>query len=173
MPNINEMMESRFLRKEVLDQFPKKARKVTIESIEQGNTAREDEEPRYQWLIKFREFREPMILKSTNIKLMAAIFQSDEANDWVGRQCVLYVDPTVMMKGQIVGGMRVRAAAEPAAQVGQLAAKLTGKPAPRRQVRDAEWVDDYEKTEAAQRGPAAPGHGSMPPGSDDDEEEVI
>ena len=48
------------------------------------------------------------MLNSTNAQLCSAILGSDDTDDWKGKRVVLYVDPTVMYAGQVVGGIRVR-----------------------------------------------------------------
>ena len=42
------------------------------------------------------------------------IFGDDEMDHWIGRQCVIYADPTVMFGRKPVGGIRVRAVEHPA-----------------------------------------------------------
>jgi hypothetical protein len=34
---------------------------------------------------------------------------SDNTDDWIGKQIVLFVDPSVSFAGKIVGGIRLRA----------------------------------------------------------------
>jgi hypothetical protein len=50
-----------------------------------------------------------MVLNSTNIKRLAKACNSDDTDDWVGKQVVLYVDPDVEYAGNVVGGLRIRA----------------------------------------------------------------
>lgn len=48
----------------------------------------------------------PLILNAGNWETIEAAFGDSE--DWVGRKIVIFPDPTVMYKGQKVGGLRVR-----------------------------------------------------------------
>lgn len=105
MPRISEMMESKYLRKEDLDEDAA----VTIVGVKKTNIAREDEEPQMKWLIKFEEFEKPMVLNSTNIQLTARACASDNTDDWKGKRVVIYVDDNVSFQGKLVGGLRIRA----------------------------------------------------------------
>src|SRR5688572_13369009 len=82
---------------------------VTVEKVGKANVAREGDEPEYKWLIRFTEFKKPMVLNSTNIKRLAKALNSDDTDEWVGKQAVLYVDPDVEFGGNVVGGLRIRA----------------------------------------------------------------
>src|SRR5688572_8718253 len=82
---------------------------VTVEKVGKANVAREGDEPEYKWLIRFAEFKKPMVLNSTNIKRLAKALNSDDTDEWVGKQAVLYVDPDVEFGGNVVGGLRIRA----------------------------------------------------------------
>lgn len=104
MPNINEMISSKYLKQaDVPDPII-----VTVQGVKQVNLAKEGEEPEWKWAIKFRELDKPMILNSTNIHVAAKICDSPEANDWKGKEIVLYTDPNVSFGGQVVGGLRFR-----------------------------------------------------------------
>jgi hypothetical protein len=37
-----------------------------------------------------------------------ALFGTDETDEWVGKQCTLYTDPTIMFAGKKTGGLRVK-----------------------------------------------------------------
>lgn len=101
---LNEMLPSKFLKQEdVPDEVV-----VTVQALKKENMARDDEEPRYKWTVKFAEYDKPMALNSTNLKRM---FKSlgDDTTEWKGGKLKLYADPDVEFKGEIVGGLRVRA----------------------------------------------------------------
>jgi hypothetical protein len=49
-----------------------------------------------------------MVLNSTNIKRLAKACGSDDTDEWVGKQAVLFVDPDVEFAGNVVGGLRIR-----------------------------------------------------------------
>ncbi len=113
MAKTSEMMPSKYLRKEDIDGD----KLVTIKSIEKINIARDDAPPDYRWAMVFHEYQKPLILNPTNIQLCQNIFSSDESNDWLGKKIVLYVDPSVALKGKIVGGLRLRAPRQRSAQI--------------------------------------------------------
>jgi hypothetical protein len=49
-----------------------------------------------------------MVLNSTNIQLMAKACGSDDTDDWIGKQIIVYVDENVSFGGELVGGLRIR-----------------------------------------------------------------
>lgn len=104
MPNINQMIESKYLKQSDLDGEVD----VTIVKVGQMNVAREDEQPEMKWAMKFQEFKKPMILNSTNLQLLAKACGSEESDDWVGKKIVIYADPNVSFGGKLVGGLRVK-----------------------------------------------------------------
>lgn len=105
MAKIGEMIESKYLKQSDVDDDTE----VTVEKVGKGNIAKEGDEPEYKWMVKFREFKKPMILNSTNIKRLAKACGSDETDEWVGRTAILYVDPDIEFAGNVVGGLRIRA----------------------------------------------------------------
>lgn len=110
MPKIHEMVDSKYLRKEDLDGEVI----VTIAKIGQGNVAMDDQPEEKKWMIRFKEFPKPMVLNSTNIQLLAKACSSDDTDDWLGKEVILYVDDNVSFGGKLVGGIRVKSA-KPAA----------------------------------------------------------
>ena len=104
MPNINQMIESKYLKQSDVEYETE----VTIIKVGQINVAREDEQPDMKWAIKFQELKKPMILNSTNLQLLAKACGSDESDDWVGKKVVIYADPNVSFGGKLVGGLRVK-----------------------------------------------------------------
>lgn len=107
--NINDLIPSKYLKQsdvqgEVL---------VTVQGLKKVNVAREDDDPDYKFVIKFEEFDKPMVLNSTNIKRLGKAL-GDETDGWKGGQVTLYVDPDIEFGGNIVGGLRIRAAKAPA-----------------------------------------------------------
>ena len=105
MAKIGEMIESKYLKQsDVTDDEAL----VTIVKVGKANIAKEGEEPEYKWLIRFKEFAKPMVLNSTNIKRLARACNSEETDDWVNQQVVLYVDHDVEFAGNVVGGLRIR-----------------------------------------------------------------
>jgi hypothetical protein len=105
MAKVGEMIESKYLKQSDVEQDSI----VTIEKVGKANIAREGDEPEYKWLVRFKEIKKPMVLNSTNIKRLAKACNSDDTDDWAGKQVVLYVDPDVEFAGNVVGGLRIRA----------------------------------------------------------------
>ena len=104
MANINQMIESKYLKQADLDGEVD----VTIVKVGQMNVAREDEQPEMKWAMKFQEFKKPMILNSTNLQLLAKACGSEESDDWIGKKVIIYADPNVSFGGKLVGGLRVK-----------------------------------------------------------------
>jgi len=101
MPKVSEMIVSKFLRKEDLDDdLVVTCKAVTLEDM--PGDGREQ-----RWVLAFRELPKGLVLNSTMIRVLAKAFGDDSA-DWSGQKVTLYVDPNVAFKGQVVGGLRVR-----------------------------------------------------------------
>jgi hypothetical protein len=109
MAKIGEMIESKYLKQSDVDTD----RIVTVEKVGKANVAPKGEEPEFKWLIRFTEFTKPMVLNSTNIKRLAKACNSDDTDEWIGKQVTLYVDPDVEFAGNVVGGLRIRAHKQP------------------------------------------------------------
>ena len=123
MPNINQMVQSKYLKTaDVPDPVI-----VTVQGVKQVNMAKEDEAPELKWAIKFVEIDKPMVLNTTNIHVAAKVFKSDDTDEWKGQEIILFTDPNVSFGGQVVGGLRfrgqekapVKAAAKPSKTVGK------------------------------------------------------
>ena len=58
----------------------------------------------------FEEDIKPLVLNATNSKIMKnfARDKSPFVEDWSNKLIELYIDPTVKMKGEVVGGVRIR-----------------------------------------------------------------
>lgn len=100
-----QMIESKYLKKEDLDGSEVI---VTIAKIGQGNVAMEDQPEELKWMVRFKEFKKPMVLNSTNIQLLTKALDTDETDDWIGREVILYVDDNVSFGGKLVGGIRIK-----------------------------------------------------------------
>lgn len=99
------MIPSKFLKKEDVD--PPKL--VTIKAMRQANVAMDDQPEELKWTVLFKELDKPMVLNSTNIQLLIKALGTDETDEWVGKQIVVYNDPNVSFAGKITGGVRIRA----------------------------------------------------------------
>jgi len=69
----------------------------------------ENEPPEMKFALAFNECAKPLILNTTNVQVIAKILASEETDNWIGKQIVLYDDPNVSFGGRLVGGIRVRA----------------------------------------------------------------
>ena len=105
MARIGDMIQSKYLKQsDVPDPVI-----VTIQGVKQVNLAREGEREELKWIIKFREFDKCMVLNVTNLRVAAKVLNSEETNDWRGKEIILYTDPNVTnLSGEIVGGLRFR-----------------------------------------------------------------
>lgn len=113
---ITDMLTSKYLRQQDVDGEVL----VTVTGLKKVNVARDDEDPEYRWTIKFAEFEKPMVMNTTNIK-RAAKALGDDTDDWIGQHLILFVDENVEYAGNVVGGLRVRAAKNPAARARKVA----------------------------------------------------
>lgn len=105
MPDISQMAESRFLKKEDVGA----GKLLTIESCDQQNVAKKDETPEMKWCLHFVETDKPVVLNRVNSELVAHITGERNSDDWGGHKVVLYADPTISFGGKLVGGIRIRA----------------------------------------------------------------
>lgn len=104
MPNINQMMPSKYLKKE---DFPQPAL-VTIRAFTTANVAQQGQPEEKKWIMHFEELENGLVMNSTNLQLAAAAIGSEETEDWVGHKVVLYNDPNVSFGGKLMGGIRIR-----------------------------------------------------------------
>ena len=102
--NINDTFPStsNFLKKEDL---PNPA-KVTIKSVDLMEFE-QDGKPQRKLVLEFEGKEKKLACNKTNARTIAAI-HGDETDNWVGKEIILYNDPTVSMGDQVVGGIRVQ-----------------------------------------------------------------
>jgi hypothetical protein len=98
---VSEMIQSKFLRKEDLDD----ELVVTCKNVKLEDMPGDTGEQRYA--LYFKELPKGLVLNTTTIRVLEKAFGQD-SDDWVGKKAALYVDPNVSFKGQIVGGLRLR-----------------------------------------------------------------
>ncbi len=104
MPRTTDMIESKYLKQaDAPDPVI-----VTVSKIGKINIAKEGDPPEDKWAVRFKEFSKPMLLNSTNIKLLEKACGSDDTDDWIGKEVILYTDDSVSFGGQVVGGLRIR-----------------------------------------------------------------
>ena len=133
MPDISQMSESKFLKRG--DIAP--AKLLTIAVCEKMNVAKDDSPKEMKWCLVWEEEEKPMVLNKTNGELIAQFSGERNSDNWGGVRVVVYDDPTISFKGELVGVIRVRAPKGKAAQQAPIA-----KPAPAQ-------LDDDEVVEAA------------------------
>ena len=104
MARTSDMIESKYLKQaDAPDPVI-----VTVTKIGKINIAKEGDPPEDKWAVRFKEFGKPMLLNSTNIKLLEKACGSDDTDDWIDKEVVLYTDESVSFGGQVVGGLRIR-----------------------------------------------------------------
>jgi len=104
--------ESKYLKKEDVGLDGKV---LTVAGMSRADISKDNEPADHQTLLKFAEFDKPMVLKITNKQLLKlAIFGDANVNctigQLVGKQVLVFNDPTVDFAGKIVGGIRIKAA---------------------------------------------------------------
>lgn len=113
MPHINQLKESRFLKKE--DCGP--GILVTIKDCVQENVGMEDQPEELKWVLQFQENPKMLTLNATNAQIIASVCGSEITENWIGHKIVLFDDPNVMFKGKRTGGVRARAPKGQAASI--------------------------------------------------------
>ncbi|MGP8033158.1 MAG: hypothetical protein ACLPQ6_03350 [Steroidobacteraceae bacterium] len=108
MPKVSEMLVSKFLRKEdVDDEIICSVKSCALEDMPgDGHEQR--------WVLYFKELPKGLVLNATTIRVLEKAYGS-HSDDWHAKRVTLYVDPNVSFKGQIVGGLRLRPLKEPKA----------------------------------------------------------
>ena len=112
MAKISEMLPSSYLKQ---SDFDEAGLIVTVSHVEQKNVAREDEPPENKWVAYFKEYEKGMVLNTTNINGLAKACDSDDTDNWPGKEVVVYVDPNVGYGGKTTGGLRIKKYNVPAA----------------------------------------------------------
>lgn len=104
MPRTSEMVQSKYLKTaDVPDPVI-----VTVVKVGKVNMAKEDAAPEWKWAMKFTEFAKPMVLNPTNIRIAEKVFGSDNTDDWIGKEIILFTDENVTFGGELVGGLRFK-----------------------------------------------------------------
>lgn len=105
--NVSDLKTSKYLKKEDVGT----GALATIRAVTMENVAMEGAPPDERAVLHFDELDKPMVLNNTNAQIIAAITNQSEEIEraWIGAVIVLYNDPSIMFRGKIVGGIRVRA----------------------------------------------------------------
>lgn len=98
------MKITRFLRSYLQTKDITRDTPVTITSVEIEEVGQEKEE---RVVVYLKELDLAYIPNTTSCNALADMF-SDETDNWIGKQFILYADPNVMFKGKRIGGLRVR-----------------------------------------------------------------
>ena len=104
MAKVSDLKNSKYLAKE--DCGPQ-GLKVVIAGYEQKDVSKDSDPTELKYILQFRGEVKPMILNCTNGERIQAVTGSDDLDDWIGKEIVLYNDPDVMFAGEKVGGLRV------------------------------------------------------------------
>ena len=121
MVAFSSMSESKFLKKEDLDQ--ERGNLVHIKSFQKQLVEENDDGTKeYKFTMSVNEYDKPMVLNATNRAILERIYGGD-TEDCIGNPIVMYVDENVSYAGKLVGGIRLRkpagrAAALPKGNVG-------------------------------------------------------
>lgn len=59
-------------------------------------------------VLYFKDYENGMIVNVTNSKTIQRIHSEKEPAKWIGKKITLFVDPNVTIKGEKVGGIRIR-----------------------------------------------------------------
>ncbi len=106
--NVNDLFAKKYLAKEDVKQ-PTVTTVVSVTQVEMNDKGGKVMKP----VIFFAAFSKPMVLNKLNAQILASFLGSD-TDAWTGKSVEVYVDPTVMMEGRMVGGVRVRATSQSA-----------------------------------------------------------
>jgi hypothetical protein len=123
--NVSDLSTSNYLsRKETGDGV---GLLLTVKSVEHENIAGDNQAENMKYVMFFNEQEKGLVLNKTNGTIMAAIAGSPESENWIGKKCVAYFDASIMYKGEVKGGIRLR---KPVLKAAQPAKQPVTKPAP-------------------------------------------
>lgn len=80
----------------------------TIKEVKQEYGAKVAGRPTDANIAYFEGDVKPMVLNATNSKQIAKFTNSKWVEDWKGLTIELYIDQSVKMKGEVVGGVRIK-----------------------------------------------------------------
>lgn len=123
--NVGDITTSNYLSKKEIGEGA--GLLLTIKSVEQENIARDDQPENLKYIMYFNEQEKGLTLNKTNGKLLASITGSEESDNWIGKRVVVYFDPSIMFKGEMKGGLRIRKPVTPKPPVPR---QTAGKPVP-------------------------------------------
>jgi hypothetical protein len=103
---IGELTPSKYLKK---DDFPQ-PRLLTVRDVTKENVALPNQPKKERGVMYFQELEKGMVFNTTNLNRAVKALGSDDTDDWKGKKLVVYFDENVEFGGEMVGGLRVRAA---------------------------------------------------------------
>lgn len=105
MPEIDTMYPGKYLDKP----DAKTPLLLTIANLTLENLALEGAQPKMRWCAHFKEVDKLLVLNQVNLQMGAIACKSTNTDHWIGKKIVVFVDPTVVFGGKVVGGLRIRA----------------------------------------------------------------
>jgi hypothetical protein len=102
---VSDLKQSKYLTKHDCG----KGLLLTIASFQQENLALTGQPAQLKWCMYFQEDVKPLVLNATKGQILQVIFGSDNSDDWLGKKIVAFHDPTITNRGQVVGGIGIRA----------------------------------------------------------------
>lgn len=110
MAKVRDLKQSKYLAKE--DCGPQ-GLKLIIAGWEEQDVSMESEPSDVRYVLNFRGLDphgkpiKNLVLNLTNGERIQSVTGSDDLDDWVGHEIILFNDPDVMFAGKRVGGIRV------------------------------------------------------------------
>ncbi len=104
MAKVSDLKNSKFLTKEDVDPPVR----VTIAGWDQIDVSLESEPEKMRFTLNFKELEKSMVLNNTNGLRIQKITGTDDFDNWVGKEIILFNDETVMFGKDMVGGLRVQ-----------------------------------------------------------------
>lgn len=108
MAKVSDIKDSKYLSKE--DCGPQ-GLKVTITGWTQKDVSKDSEPEDIKYILEFNNEAgaalKPLVLNNTNGQRIEAITGSDDFDNWIGHEIILYNDPDVEYMKKKVGGIRV------------------------------------------------------------------
>lgn len=59
-------------------------------------------------VLHFKGKNKGLVCNKTNLRILAASFADSETDHWLGKEIIIYNDPSVMYAGKVAGGVRVK-----------------------------------------------------------------
>jgi hypothetical protein len=160
MPDIDQMRESKYLRKEDCG----KGILLTIAKVYRENVARQNEKPEMKWVLAFVEDCKPCVCNVENQGLIAQALGLRNSDDWVGHKIVAWSNPNVSYGGKVTGGIRFRAV--------RTVAQPAPAPASMQPAQNPNWQRPPQSAPAPAPAPAPRPVQTGPPGGACDEQGV-